>query len=98
MDIFPLIVLTILVTKLTDYAKSLATTELTSKSLIPVSMLIGIMVTLAAGLSPAIAPHIGLFGSVTLAQADLFAQMLYGAVLGASGGVLHDLKRGGSDG
>lgn len=93
MEFVPFVVLTVILKKLIDLARVLIPTELHTKTLIPVSMAVGIALALLFWASPLLAGGIEIWNGVTLADADVVLVVVYGLAVGSGAGVLHDLVK-----
>ncbi len=90
MDFVPLLALAVLVKKTIDYVRVLVPQELHAKVLLPVSLAVGVGYALLFSASNDLSRKIDIWSDQTLATADLGLVIVYGLVLGAAGGVLHD--------
>lgn len=87
----PAAMLALLVTKITDWVKSLVPKEYGAKVMVPVSMLIAVGFALAFGAAPELAKHINVLEGLTLADASIVSRVLWGACVGAGAGTVYDL-------
>lgn len=95
----PAAMMALLVTKTTDWVKSLAPETSGAKMLVPLSMVIAVLFALAFGQAPELAGHIEILDGLTLADAGPVARVLWGACIGAGAGTVYDLaNRGGGRG
>lgn len=91
--------LALLVTKLTDWAKSLVPEQYGTRALVPLSIGIAVLFALVFGEAPELAKHIPVLDGLSLADAGYPARVLWGACVGAGAGTVYDLaNRGRSDG
>lgn len=95
----PAAMMALLVTKVTDWVKSLIPENDGTRFLVPLSMFIAVLFALAFGQAPELANHIEILDGLTLADAGPVARVLWGACIGAGAGTVYDLaNRGGGRG
>ena len=90
MTFVPLLALVFLINKVVDWVRELVPDRLEPKILIPLSWLVGALVTYAFSLT-VWASEVGI-GDKSLGDLDVVAVLILGAILGAGGSVLNDLK------
>lgn len=91
----PAAMMALLVTKVTDWVKTLIPDQYGAKALVPLSMGIAVLFALAFGAAPELAGHIQVLDGLTLAEAGPVARIIWGACIGAGAGTVYDLARGG---
>lgn len=95
----PAAMMALLVTKTTDWVKSLVPETSGAKILVPLSIGIAVLFAPAFGQAPELANHIEILDGLTLADAGPIARVLWGACIGAGAGTVYDLaNRGGGRG
>lgn len=90
MTFVPLVALVFLVNKVVDWLRELIPDRLEPRVLIPLSWLVGMALTYAFSLT-VWAEATGI-GDMSLADLDVVAVLIVGALIGAGGSVLNDVK------